>query len=153
MNRRNPAGFTLLETLISLFLVLCLLWGILPRYQAYFRRRETVQAVSLFRNTLILARQQAITRRQKMEVFICPQNNTLRVRSWEDGVMSGKEERLPEVIQIVAITESIQPLVFRPDGGLAGISGSITFKNRRTGEHKRMIVYGITGRVRVGEAK
>ncbi len=151
MHRQKPTGFTVLETLICLFLTLCLLWGVLPRYREHVRKRETEQAVAVFRNVLMRARQQAITQRQNLEVCICPWSNTLRVRRHADGLPVGKEEALSPVIQVVEITESLQPLVFRPDGGLAGISGSVTLQNRRTGEKRRLTVYGITGRVRVSE--
>lgn len=145
----NERGFTLIEALVCLFLTVCLIWGTLPAFRQHQKEREIKLVCAKIQQTLSLARQMAIRDRNNFEVVIGDGGDSLRVRRSGDNKEFGEEERLPDGIIISQVSESLNSLIFRPDGGLAGVSGSLTVRDKRTGMEKRMIVYNLTGKVRI----
>lgn len=142
-------GFSLVEILVCLLLALVLLWGVLPRFFRYQRLRNIDHAVIMVRENIALARQEAIRTRRRHELALDRGEQTLAVYDFETRRLVGKVETLPPDIFFREISETLEPLVFRPNGGLAGVSGSIVLADSRSGLARRMIVYGLTGRVRV----
>lgn len=100
------------------------------------------------RQKITLARQQAITTRRRHQLLLAPGENTLAVYDFERGDRLGEVTELPAEVIISEVTDTLQPLVFRPSGGLAGVSGSIVLEDRRSGRRRRLVVYAVTGQVR-----
>ena len=103
------------------------------------------------KQTLVLARFQAIKDRKNFEVIINRKGNTLRIGNVETGEVIGREEKFPDGISIVSFSSNFPPIIFRPDGGLSGISGSMVVRDERTGRENRIILYSLTGKVKIEE--
>lgn len=143
------SGFALLELLVCLFLALCATGLLLPRYFRHRAARELPEAVSVVRRSLERARNQAIAGRREIEVEFDRSGGLVIVRERGSGRLSGRAEKIPPGISFALVSETLEPLVFRPDGSLAGLSGSIILRDRRLDREERLIVYGLTGRVRL----
>ena len=91
----------------------------------------------------------ALKNRKNFQVVIDRDRNTLYIREAATKKVWGKEERLPPGTAISEISESLVPLIFRPDGGLAGGSGSIVVQDQQGTQKKKITVYGITGRIKI----
>ena len=139
----------MIETLVALLLVTCLIWGTLPQFLRHQKERELKLACLTLQQTFVSVRFQAIKNRNNFEVMIGSEGNTLRVRNVGTGQTVGREERLPDGIRIVSISKNLPPIIFRPDGGLAGISGSMIIRDERTGREKKIILYNLTGKSKV----
>jgi len=145
-------GFSFVEVLVSLFLIICLLWGTLPQFQKYRKGRELDLASSLVRQTISLARQMAVSERRDYQVFLEEGGSFVSIVNPEKPQeIVGKVERLPSGIIIRSLSPNLTPLVFQPHGGLKGISGSITLEDQRTGKETRIVVYNLTGTTKVVE--
>ncbi len=146
---KRKRGFSLIEALVVLFLTVCLVWGILPQFLRHQKERELKLACLTVKQTLNLAHFQAIKDRKNFEVIINRQGNTLRIGNVETGEVIGREEKLPDGINIVSFSSNFPPIIFRPDGGLSGVSGSMVVRDERTGREHRMILYNLTGKVKI----
>ena len=146
---KRKRGFSLIEALIVLFLTVCLIWGILPQFLRHQKERELNLACLTVKQTLNLARFQAIKDRKNFEVIINRKGNTLRIGNIETGEVIGREEKLPDGISVVSFSSNFPPIIFRPDGGLSGISGSMVVRDERTGREHKMILYSLTGKVKI----
>jgi len=142
-------GISLIEALVVLFLTVCLIWGTLPQFLRHQKERELKLACLTVKQTLNLARFQAIKDRKNFEVLINRTGNTLRINNVKTGEIIGREEKLPDGIRIVSLSSNFPPIVFRPDGGLSGVSGSMVVKDERTGRDHRIILYNLTGKVKI----
>ena len=96
-----------------------------------------------------MARFQAIKDRKNFEVIINRKGDTLRIGNVETGEVIGREEKLPDGINIVSFSSNFPPIIFRPDGGLSGVSGSMVVRDERTGREHKMILYNLTGQVKI----
>ena len=146
---KRKRGISLIEALIVLFLTVCLIWGILPQFLRHQKEKELKLACLTVKQTLNLARFQAIKDRKNFEVIINRKGNTLRVGNVETGEVIGREEKLPDGISIVSFSSNFPPIIFRPDGGLSGVSGSMVVRDERTGREHKMILYNLTGKVKI----
>jgi len=144
-------GISLIEALVVLFLTTCLIWGTLPQFLRHQKERELKLACLTIQQTFALARFQAIRDRKNFEVMIGRAGNTLQVKNVATGEMAGREERLPDGIMIAVFSKNIPPIVFRPNGGLAGVSGSMVVRDERTGREKKLILYNLTGKIKIVE--
>jgi Tfp pilus assembly protein FimT len=144
-------GFTLIEALICLFLTVCLMWGTLPQFLKHQKEREIRLACLTVRQILDSARFMAIKERSDFEVVVGDGDNALRIRKVSTGQEVDWEEKLPEGIIISRFSRDLRPIIFRPSGGLAGISGSMTVRDERTGEEKRIVLYNLTGKIKITE--
>ncbi|MFH2068097.1 MAG: GspH/FimT family pseudopilin [Candidatus Omnitrophota bacterium] len=146
---KRKRGISLIEALVVLFLTVCLIWGTLPQFLRHQKERELKLACLTVKQTLNLARFQAIKDRNNFEVLISRTGDTLRINNVKTGEKIGREEKLPDGIRIVSFSSNFPPIIFRPDGGLFGVSGSMVVKDERTGRKHRIILYNLTGKVKI----
>ncbi|MFH0795969.1 MAG: prepilin-type N-terminal cleavage/methylation domain-containing protein [Candidatus Omnitrophota bacterium] len=146
---KNKTGFTLIEFLICLFLTACLLWGTIPQFLQHRKEKEIKQACTTIKQTLLLAREMALKNRKEFQTVIDQDRNTLYIQEAATKKVWGKEERLPPGTTISEISKSLSPLIFRPDGGLAGVSGSIVVQDQQGTQKKKITIYSITGRIKI----
>ena len=142
-------GISLIEALVVLFLTVCLIWGTLPQFLRHQKERDLKLACLTVKQTLNLARFQAIKDRKNFEVLISRTGDALRINNVKTGEMIGREEKLPDGIRIVSFSRNFPPIIFRPDGGLSGVSGSMVVRDERTGREHRIILYNLTGKVKI----
>jgi len=91
----------------------------------------------------------ALKNRKEFQAVIDKNHNTLYICEVATKKIWGKEERLPPGITISEISQSLVPLIFRPDGGLAGVSGSIVVQDQQGEQKKKITIYSITGRIKI----
>ncbi|MBI1962522.1 MAG: GspH/FimT family protein [Candidatus Rokubacteria bacterium] len=135
-------GFTLLELLVTLFLVALALALVAP---ALGRTSDTVRAraeVAGFSAVLRHAREQAITTRQAHTVVVDPAAHRLTITTGDDEVR--RTRALPTRLVVEAVSRDALAMRFEPHGASSGgefrlTSGGITY---------RVSVDPITGRVR-----
>ena len=139
----------MIEALVVLFLTVCIMWGTLPQFLRHQKERELKLACLTVKQTFNSARFQAIKDRKNFEVIINHKGNILRIGNVETGEVVGREEKLPDGISIVSFSNNFFPIIFRPDGGLSGISGSMVVRDERTGRGYKMILYNLTGKVKI----
>ena len=139
----------MIEALIVLFLTVCLIWGILPQFLRHQKEKELNLACLTVKQILALARFQAINDRKNFEVIINRKGNILRIGNVETGEVVGREEKLPDGISVVSFSSNFPPIIFRPDGGLSGVSGSMVVRDERTGRKHKLILYSLTGKVKI----
>jgi prepilin-type N-terminal cleavage/methylation domain-containing protein len=135
-------GFTLLELLVTLFLVALALALVAP---ALGRTSDTVRAraeVAGFSAVLRHAREQAITTRQAHTVVVDPAAHRLTITTGDDEVRRARA--LPTRLAVEAVSRDALAVRFEPHGASSGgefrlTSGGVTF---------RVTVDPVTGRVR-----
>ena len=135
-------GFTLLELLVTLFLVALALALVAP---ALGRTSDTVRAraeVAGFSAVLRHAREQAITTRQAHTVVVDPAAHRLTITTGDDEVR--RTRALPARLVVEAVSRDALAVRFEPHGASSGgefrlTSGGVTF---------RVTVDPVTGRVR-----
>ena len=135
-------GFTLLELLVTLFLVALALALVAP---ALGRTSDTVRAraeVAGFSAVLRHAREQAITTRQAHTVVVDPAAHRLTITTGDDEVR--RTRALPTRLVVEAVSRDALAVRFEPHGASSGgefrlTSGGVTF---------RVTVDPVTGRVR-----
>jgi len=135
-------GFTLLELLVTLFLVALALALVAP---ALGRTSDTVRAraeVAGFSAVLRHAREQAITTRQAHTVVVDPAAHRLTITTGDDEVR--RTRALPTRLVVEAVSRDALAMRFEPHGASSGgefrlTSGGITY---------RVSVDPVTGRVR-----
>ena len=135
-------GFTLLELIVTLFLVALALALVAP---ALGRTSDTVRAraeVAGFSAVLRHAREQAITTRQAHTVVVDPAAHRLTITTGDDEVR--RTRALPARLAVEAVSHDALLVRFEPHGASSGAefhltSGGVTF---------RVTVDPVTGRVR-----
>lgn len=135
-------GFTLLELLVTLFLIALALSLVAP---ALGRTSDTVRAraeVAGFSAVLRHAREQAITTRQAHTVVVDAAAHRLTITTGDDEVR--RTRALPTRLVVEAVSRDALAMRFEPHGASSGgefrlTSGGITY---------RVSVDPITGRVR-----
>ena len=135
-------GFTLLELLVTLFLIALALALVAP---ALGRTSDTVRAraeVAGFSAVLRHAREQAITTRQAHTVVVDPAAHRLTITTGDDEVRRARA--LPTRLAVEAVSRDALAVRFEPHGASSGgefrlTSGGVTF---------RVTVDPVTGRVR-----
>ena len=135
-------GFTLLELLVTLFLVALALALVAP---ALGRTSDTVRAraeVAGFSAVLRHAREQAITTRQAHTVVVDPAAHRLTITTGDDEVRRARA--LPTRLAVEAVSRDALTVRFEPHGASSGgefrlTSGGVTF---------RVTVDPVTGRGR-----
>ncbi|HNQ35224.1 MAG TPA: hypothetical protein PKN80_04085 [bacterium] len=141
-------GISLLEIVVGLAVMAALLWGTLPHFSGRRRSQRLEAAAQKIEGTVSLCRQTAISRRRPHEIVMETSDATLLIRDAVTLQPVGPPERLPEGVVIGEITGSLRPMVFRPDGSLSGVSGSIRVRETASGAERRVVVYGLTGQTR-----
>jgi len=151
MIMKRKRGISLIEALVVLFLTICLIWGTLPQFLRHQKERELKLACLTVKQTLALARFQAIKNRKNFEVIINHKGDILRIGNSETGEVISRKEKLPDGISIVSFSSNFPPIIFRPNGGLSGVSGSMVVRDERTGRERKLILYSLTGKVKIEE--
>jgi prepilin-type N-terminal cleavage/methylation domain-containing protein len=144
MWRRSSRGFTLLELIVTLFVIMLTVGLTIPIIS---RSSDTIRAradVAGFSAVLRHARERAITSRQAHSVVIDPAARKMTVLAGgADGDV--KETRtLPELVSIQATPPPALTLRFEPEGTSSGADYRVTAGD----VVYRVTVDPITGRVR-----
>jgi len=119
MNKRN--GFTLVELLVVMGIMILLMGISIMGIMGMRRGAELRGGTMAIRTTLMLARQQAVTKRQTVRVDI---SSTNMIVSFTAGGVS--TNRIINFTPGITVTPSTTPLVFVPSGGIGGGSGTAT---------------------------
>jgi prepilin-type N-terminal cleavage/methylation domain-containing protein len=144
MWRRNSRGFTLLELIVTLFVIMLTIGLAVP---VIGRSSDTIRAradVAGFSAVLRHARERAITSRQPHSVVIDPAQRKMTVLAGgPDGEV--KETRtLPDRVSVQATPPPALTIRFEPEGTSSGADYRVT-----TGDVAyRVTVDPITGRVK-----
>jgi len=141
-SRGGVAGFTLLELIVTLFVLTLALGMALP---AIGRGTETIRAradVSRFAALLRHTREQAITTRRAQEVIVDPEARRVSVRSGTDDPRPSLS--WPDRLTIIASPPNALTVRFEPWGGATGGDFFLTTAGRRY----HVTVDPVTGRVR-----
>ena len=140
MKQRN--AFTLIELLVVMG-IMVLLMGISTLGLLGMRRGAEVRGgVMAVRTTLMLARQQAVTRHQTVQVDIAAD----RMKVWFSG--KGTTNRVVYFSPGITVVPDETPLIFTPSGGMSGGSGApkITIQdNAGASGSKQVQVWKLTG--------
>ena len=143
MWRRSSRGFTLLELVVTLFVILLTIGLAVP---VVGRSSEAIRAradVAAFAAVLRHARERAITSRQSHAVVIDPAARRMSVLAGIDGEV--KETRtLPDRVTVEATPPPALTVRFEP----AGTSSGGDYRLTVSGVVYRVTVDPITGRVR-----
>ena len=126
---RQNAGFTLLELLVVMAIMVILTVISLASYRGMKRSSDLRGAVAEVRSTMMLARQQAVFKRQYIQInFIASDTGTNSVQIYSGANLIHKEIVLPSSIKFDGSPASIK---FSPAGG-AGVSSvqSIVLKEK-----------------------
>jgi general secretion pathway protein H len=139
---RRGAGFTLLELIVTLFVLALATALVMPAIgrgtEGIRARAEAARFSALLRHT----REQAITARKPHEVVVDPETRRVSVKAGRDEARTALT--LPERVKIQANPPPALTVRFEPYGGSTGgdfLLTSATFRYHVT-------VDGITGRVR-----
>ena len=123
--RGNPdaarLAFTLIELLIVMGLMMILMVAGMASYRGIRRGAELRGAESVVRTTLMLARQQAVTRRQEVQVSFLKDGVTNSLRIFAKNGMVHTEAFLPTAVEFINPPAAI---VFKPTGS-AGVQGAV----------------------------
>ena len=135
-------GFTLLELLVTLFLIALALGLVAP---AISRSTEVVRAraeVAAFSAALRHAREQAITARERRTVVVDAATHRLVIRAGDDTVALART--LPRRLTVEALSPTGLAVRFEPYGTSSGGA----FRLTSGGVSYRVSVDALTGRVR-----
>ena len=160
----RPAGFTVLELLITLTIAAILLITGIPSLQSFSDRQRMKAAVGTLHNDLLLARSEAVFRGG--EVIACPGNRTdgcADTSDWSDGWIvfddrNGDQAHQPgepllrhgQWFERLRITGSAgRPRIrFFPDGSAPGSNTSIWFCGMDGPAQARRLIISNAGRIR-----
>jgi len=119
------AGFTLLELLVVMGIMVTLMTAGIGGYFQMRRGAEMRGAISTVRNTLMLGRQQAVTKHRNVQVFFRVASNTVEVTEIQAGVPNRVHapSALPPGIKFTSASDIM--VAFSPLGG-AGGAGTTT---------------------------
>jgi prepilin-type N-terminal cleavage/methylation domain-containing protein len=151
--RHHSKGFTLLELLVVMAIMILLMGMGLTGYYGIRRGAEMRGAISSVRTTLMLARQQAVTKRRTVTVQFVTSSTTNLMRILEttlDGsnIPAHADAYLPAGVQFSGLPD---PVVFYPSGRAIGTSSSdVTVQEKvaqRDGikESRTIRVWALTG--------
>jgi prepilin-type N-terminal cleavage/methylation domain-containing protein len=115
---KNRNAFTLIELLVVMGLMAVLMGISTMGFIGMRRGAELRGGAMVVRTTLMLARQQAVTKRQTVRVDIASTNMTV---SFSAG---GQTNRTINFSPGITVTSSKTPLLFQPSGGIAGGTGT-----------------------------
>lgn len=134
MDRQRRTGFTLIELLLVMAMMMLIMGMGVAGWFGIRRGAEMRGAVSSVRTTLMLGRQQAVTKRQKVRVeFVANANtNLMRIVTVTAGGGSGTtlhqtEIRLPLGIEFVNPPAYVE---FVPTGSAGGGTGRVDIAMR-----------------------
>lgn len=134
MTKCKPYGFTLIELLVVMALMLMLMGIGAAGYFGIRRGAEMRGAISTVRTTLMLARQQAVTKRKPMRVeFIASATtNTLRVLAAESTGATQEVHRTAYLPLGIRFLNDVAPsnIVFSPVGGAGGAVQDVNLQER-----------------------
>jgi len=164
MARRNNAGFSLLELMVTVSIMAILISLGVPAFQDFSLKQRLNAAVNALQNDLLLARAQAIHR--DMHVVACPgaaSSECTGKTNWSEGwiVFGDSNEdnnfqngepvlRLGQKIENVMIHSSTGRTNFRfyPNGTAPGSNGSISLCGQGGPKRARKLVISNLGRIR-----
>ena len=164
---RHPAGFTILELLLTSCMITALTAGTLVSFAPVIDRMRVISLVADFHSALSRARHEAVRRGRRVDLLplvlgdwrsgwcvAIDINNNQQVDA-DDLVLHRGMTALPAGVEITArMTDSKRTyLAFDPSGRPRTVAsasvpqyGSVLF---RLGEQRRKLVIGFLGRVRV----
>lgn len=142
MNKRN--GFTLIELLVVMGIMVLLMGISTMGFMGMRRGAELRGGAMAIRTTLMLARQQAVTKRQTVRVDI---SSTNMIVSFASGGVS--TNRTISFTPGITVIPDEATLVFTPSGAVAGGAGApkITVQDNASGGggSKQIQVWKLTG--------
>jgi len=131
-------GFTLLELLVVMGIMILLMTAGIGGYFQMRRGAEMRGAISTVRNTLMLARQQAVTKHRNVQVFFNPDpSNTVTVVEIISGATNQVHTpaALPPGIQFNPPLPASGMIAFSPMGSTGGVGTStINLKEKTAGK-------------------
>jgi prepilin-type N-terminal cleavage/methylation domain-containing protein len=133
MNRKS--AFTLLELLVVMG-IMALLMGVSSIGFIQMRRGSEIRgAVMTVRTTMMLARQQAVTKRQNVAVYFNADaggDNSMVVVQGTTDPVTNSIVYLPRGVMISGVP-SQNPLIFTPSGGSGGVGAATIGIQEKTG--------------------
>lgn len=163
---QSARGFTLIELLVTITVLGVLLAVGVPSFMDTIRNNRLAAASNELVSALVLARNEAITRR--IQISVCTRNgntcasgsgSTDWSRGWlvftDDLAPSGALDaptdvmlRATDAIDGVSMTSTVSSFTFSPTGALASATVTVT-KDGCTGDNTRQLTVELTGRVRL----
>ena len=164
VNKRCRSGFTLLELLVVMAIMIMMAGIGITGYMGIRRGAEMRGAVSAVRTTLMLARQQAVTKRRTVTVSFLSTNmvpgttsHFLRIAERNDAgsnINPHADAYLPVSIEFFPVAG---PITFRPSGTAGGVgTASITVREKElyqrslVRQSQTIKVWTLTGVTKVG---
>lgn len=164
--RRNNAGVTLLELLVTSSVALTITAVAVPTMHDFTTIQETAVSANAIVGDLALARHAAVTSHDA--IVLCPSSDGSRCTGgydWSDGwlVFADKdgdrqvdsEERRLRVttrpaqrVRIMTTTKR-REIVYRSDGSTAGTNATFRICNARDPDRRRAVIINPTGRTRL----
>lgn len=147
----DNGGFTLMELLLVLGLLVTAMSMVVPALARYQRAMPLNQAVSMFRTELLRTRLLAIDEAETWMVELSPDGRSFsRYRNFEKDASVRTTFRLPEGVILLSASrihseQSIKPLQFLPDGTVT--SATLVLKDSE-GLRRTLILDRLTGAIR-----
>lgn len=164
----GPAGFTVLELMITLAVAAILLIVGVPSFRDFGARQRMSAAMHALHGQLALARDSAI--RTGLAAVTCPGTPETGCREdsdWSEGwfifgdINGDRAYQAGEPVQrvepgleqiVIRSTSGRQEIRFYPNGSAPGSNGTITFCDRRGPAEARKLVISNVGRIRREQA-
>ncbi len=141
----RPVGFTLLELMTVMAIMVIIMMIAITSFYNLRRGAEMRSAVNSMRVVLALARQNAVTMREKTWACFRTNDSSYFVRN--SSILLGETNFLPVGIHFVSAPSDV---VFSPSGG-AGSANNFVIKIMEVigSLTNRIVVSGLTGLIRV----
>lgn len=148
----DNGGFTLMELLLVLGLLVTAMSMVVPALARYQRAIPLNQAVAMLRTELLRTRLRAIDEAETWMVELSPDGRSFsRYRNFEKNDSVGVTFRLPDGVILLSPTsrnrpdQSIKPLQFLPDGTMT--SATLLLQDSE-GVRRTLILDRLTGAIR-----
>ena len=160
--RFSCCGFTLVEMMVALSLLVCMITIAIPAFQQFIRKNQMVSSVNRFVSALQLTRSEAVKRAR--DIVLCPTRDGLHCHEspdWSPGwLLLPRRPAIDEDPVIRSVAESDNGIImqssnrrmriiFQPDGSAGGSNSSFTFCDRQGLAPARVICLSGTGRARL----
>jgi type IV fimbrial biogenesis protein FimT len=161
---RHQAGFTLLELLVTLSILLILAFGVVPGFMDMVDRNRITTSLNDFITYLHLSRSEAIKHRYR--AVLCPSSDgktCLKTGDWHKGIMlfddSNRNSRLDGSDRIIrfhkatpgiTITSSRyrRKIIYQANGMSGGTNATVTVCGQHGARHAMAVIISNTGRPR-----
>ena len=117
---KKQIAFTLIELLVVMGIMVLLMGISVLGFMGMRRGAELRGGAMAVRTTIMLARQQAVTKRQTVRVDIAANNMRVSFSAM------GQTNRIIYFTPGITVTPDMTPLIFQPTGGIVGGTGTAT---------------------------